>query len=72
MGGIVKGVFGGDVPPPPPPPSAPPPTPTMDEARARRQAEDAARRKRGRAASVLTGPEGVGATPVAAKTLIGS
>jgi hypothetical protein len=48
----------------------------MDEAASRaaseRASQDAARRKRGRAASVLTGSDGVSNTPVATKTLIGS
>jgi len=46
--------------------------PTIDNARARQQSDDALRRKRGRQASVLTGPEGVGSSPVGTKTLIGS
>lgn len=47
--------------------------PTIDEARLRAQEADAFRRKRGRRASILTGPEGVGPTQaVAQKTLIGT
>lgn len=56
----------------PPPPPPPPPVPTIDAARERRDAADAAARKRGRAASVLTGPEGVAEEPTAKKTLIGT
>ena len=56
----------------PPPPPPPPPVPTIDKAAERRQAADALARKKGHAASVLTGPEGVGATPLQTKTLIGS
>jgi len=61
--------LGAKTPAAPPPP---PPAPTIDEAARRRQAADAMSRKRGQAASVLTGPEGVGPTPVQTKTLIGS
>lgn len=41
-------------------------------ARQRREQQDAANRKRGYQASVFTGPEGVGPSPVSTKTLIGS
>ena len=65
--------FGNDSTPlPPPPPAAPPPVPTIDTAKVRKQSDDSIRRKRGRQASVLTSPEGVGFTPVGTKTLIGS
>lgn len=56
----------------PPPPVMAPPVPTIDNARARRDAMDATARRKGRQASVLTGPEGVADTPTASKTLIGS
>lgn len=56
----------------PAPPAPPPPVPTIDQARQRRDAADMAAKKKGQAASVLTGPEGVGATPLQTKTLIGS
>lgn len=69
----MSGLFGGggsvSTPAAPPPP---PPTPRIDEARARREAQDAANRRRGRQASVFTGSEGVGSTPVGTKTLVGS
>lgn len=65
----------GNAPQPLPPSPPPPPAPTIDDAASRAAAEraagDAALRKRGRAASVLTGPEGA-AAPTAKKTLIGS
>lgn len=64
-------LFGGK-PSAPPPPAPPPPVPTIDTARQRREAADASARKRGRSASVLTGPEGVPEEPTAKKTLIGS
>ena len=54
------------VPPPPPPP------PTIDDATAAQQSADAARKRRGYAATVLTGPTGVGKSPTAQKTLLGS
>lgn len=56
----------------PPPPAPPPPVPTVSDVRARRNVVDAMAKKKGQAASVLTSPEGVGATPTQTKTLIGS
>lgn len=54
-----------------PQPEAPPKPPTIDEA-ARRQAEgDAKRRRRGRAATILTGPQGAGTPQTATKALLG-
>jgi hypothetical protein len=53
-------------------PKMPPPPPTIDKARGEAEAKDAARRRRGAAASVLTSPEGVGSSPVGTKTLLGS
>lgn len=47
-------------------------TPSIDEARRRAEQSDAARRRRGRSATLLTGPTGVGATPVSQRTLIGA
>jgi hypothetical protein len=48
----------------------------MDQAASRTAAEkasqDANLRKRGRAAAVITGSEGVANTPIAKKTLVGS
>lgn len=62
-------LFGGGKPPPPPPP---PPVPTTDQARLRAEQSNALARKRGRAASVLTGPTGVDTPPTSKPTLIGS
>jgi hypothetical protein len=70
MGSLFGG--GGDSPAPLPPPPAPPPPTVNDAARVSRDQADALRRKRGRASSVKTGAEGVGDTPVATKTLVGS
>jgi hypothetical protein len=70
----MEAIFGGgqDV-QTPTPPAPPPPAPTIDEARRRREQTDAMSRKRGRQASVFTGPDGVqGPQPVATKTLVGS
>lgn len=73
----MQALLGGSKPAPviaPPPP--PPPAPSIDQAASRvaaeKAAQDAALRKRGRAASVLTGSEGVADTPIAKKTLVGS
>lgn len=68
----MAGLFGSKSPAPPPPPPPPPPVPTIDKARQGRDQADLLARRRGARASVLTGPEGVGATPVGVKTLIGS
>lgn len=65
-------LFSPKAPAAPPPPAPPPPVPTIDKARERIDQQDALTRKRGARASVLTGPDGVGATPVGTKTLIGS
>lgn len=63
-----------DIPTLAPLPKPPDLTTATDRARAAREAADAAGRKRGRAASIFTGPEGVsaGATPLGFKTLVGS
>lgn len=64
------------IPAPPPPPTITLPPPdaaaAADRARAQREQQDAARRRRGRSSNVYTGAEGVGATPVQVKTLVGS
>lgn len=67
-------LFGSPSPPPPPPP--PPPAPTLAapdvQAAARQQAIDAAQAD-GRAATMLTGPNGdTSPAPVAKKTLLGT
>lgn len=53
------------------PPEAPRP-PTIDDAAKARGAEDALRRRRGRAATILTGPQGAGLPTTATKTLLGA
>lgn len=68
----MSGLFGKPDTPALPPPPTPVPVPTLDDAKRRQQEADAANRRRGRAASVLTGPEGTGSGPVQKKTLIGS
>lgn len=67
----MSGLFGGGSSPALAPPPAPVPVPTIDDAKKRQQAQDAANRRRGRAATIFTGNEGAGA-PVQAKTLFGS
>lgn len=49
-----------------------PQTPTIDEARRRSEQSDAMKRRRGRRASILTGDTGVGYTPIAQRSLLGS
>lgn len=67
-----------EIPKPPKPPaiaasqSASVGTATANTARAQQDALDAQRRKRGLASNVYTGREGVGATPVGTRTLVGS
>jgi hypothetical protein len=67
--------FGASMPAMPPLPEPPPPPPTIDQARLSRQREDEARRRRGRAATVLTDGSMDRASLVqpktAAKTLLG-
>lgn len=58
--------------PPPPPPAPPVVTAAADRVRMERESKDVQNRKRGRASTVVTGPEGVGATPIGMKTLVGS
>lgn len=67
MGGLVKSVFGSDTPKVP----EPVPVPTVDDATVAREKEDAARRRKGRAAYVLTGEAGAGSPTSATKTLLG-
>lgn len=51
----------------------PPPVPTIDEARQQQEMNDRMRRRRGRAANQLTGPQGDRSTPsVSAKKLLGT
>jgi hypothetical protein len=47
-------------------------TPSIDEARRRAERSDVMRRRRGRGATLLTGPTGVGQTPVSQRSLIGT
>lgn len=75
----MQAIFGGGSKPAPQvmaPPPPPPPAPSIDQAASRTAAEnasrDAALRKRGRAAAVMTGSDGVENTPIAKKTLVGS
>lgn len=63
----MSGLFGGGSTPKPPPPP-----PTVDDARGEMEAKDAARRRRGMAATVLSGKQGVGSSPTGTKTLLGS
>ncbi len=53
-------------------PDAPPPPPTIDDATIRQQQSNAMLRRRGRAATLLTGEGGAGLPQTAAKTLLGS
>lgn len=68
----MEKIFGGgpSIPPPPPIPE-PPPAPTIDDATKARENEDALRRRKGRAATVLTGSAGAGAPRTATKALLG-
>lgn len=72
MGELVSRIFGGapDI-PATPPLAAPPSPPSIDDATVARENEDAARRRRGRAATILTGPKGAGTPTTATKTLLG-
>lgn len=58
--------------PPQPQARAPDLTTASDRARMERESRDRAARRQGRRSTVLTGPEGVGATPLGVKTLVGS
>lgn len=71
----MSGLFKPKAPKPPAPPAPPPPTPTVDDAYMSSEAEDKLRRRRGRAATVLSETtQGELATPAttAATTLLGS
>jgi hypothetical protein len=70
FGGLGKALLGTpDIKLPP----APPPPPTVDDARQAAESRDQMLRRRGRGASILTGPEGVGTPASTSKTtLIGS
>lgn len=81
LGGGGKGFFGGalmkalaQAPAAPVAPAVDLRPPTIDQARLRREQSDAFLRKRGRRASILTGPDGVApsATPLGVRTLIGT
>lgn len=54
-----------------PPKITPPPVPTRDEAKESRQIEDALRRRKGTAATILTSPLGTSAPETATKRLMG-
>ncbi len=69
MSGIVKSIFGGGGDAPAIPEPTPPPS--VDEAVAAREREDVARKRKGRAAYVLTGKEGTGPPTSATKALLG-
>ena len=75
---VMDDVLGFDppniLPPPAPPKLETPPdiVAAADRSRQERDARDQASRRRGRRSTVLTGPEGVGNTPVGLKTLVGS
>jgi len=78
MGGLFKSLdvlnlFGGknQQPAPMPIPVPPAAAPTIDEAAKAREAEDVLRRRKGRASTILTGPQGAGAPTTATKTLLG-
>jgi hypothetical protein len=53
-------------------PEPPGPPPTIDDAKVAQQKADAARRRRGRAATYLTTPRGVASTPVGTRALTGA
>ena len=81
MGGMFRGPRISPPPPAPPPPPTPAPAPAPDmvsetrpERSGRRAADDELRRRRGRAATILTADDGVpgaAGAPTAAKTLLG-
>jgi len=70
MGGLFDSP---EPPPPPPPPPAPAPAPTIDTAaQSARKTEDSRLNRRGRAATVLTSPQGdLSETKTATKALLG-
>jgi hypothetical protein len=71
----MSGIFSKPKMPPPPAPTEMPRTATVDEAQLERERGDIMRRRRGRAATVLTQPGGDGsmgvAGSVASKSLLG-
>lgn len=75
MSSVFSGILGTKSPPPIVMPAAPPsPAPGIGEADAAvkaREAEDAARRRKGRASTILTGSKGAGTPATATKTLLG-
>ena len=72
VGNIFSGLFGGQQQLPPLPiPEAPPAPPSIDTAAQARQGEDAMLRRKGAAATLMTGPAGAGTPKTAAKTLLG-
>lgn len=76
VGNAIGGLFGGGKQPtivmPSPPAALPAQAPTIEDAAAnRREAEDRARRRRGRAATVVTGSQGSGTPNTASKALLG-
>ena len=58
--------------PPAPPPSAPTVADAQQRLRQQRASADEQARKKGRRSTIVTGDEGVSATPLARKTLVGS
>lgn len=66
MGGMFKKPKQPKLPPPPPPP------PTVDDAMMSQNAMDTARRRKGSAATILTGPSGINSSPVGTSSLLGA
>lgn len=72
VGSAIGGLFGGQQTPQPIViPAAPDPAPTIDQAAKAREAEDIMRRRKGRAATILTGAQGAGTPTTATKALLG-
>lgn len=72
IGNIIKGVFGRREPVYVPPPPPPPPPPAIEDAQARqRELEDQRRKRKGFAATLVTGEKGTDTPYTAAKTLTG-
>jgi hypothetical protein len=68
----MGGIFSKPSAPPPPPPIEMPKTPTVDQVQVDRDRADMMRRRRGRAATVLTdGSGGMDEGSVASKNLLG-
>lgn len=69
----MSGLFSTPRPPAPPLPPAPPaPPPTIDDAKEARRREDIMKRRRGRAATILSDGSGSDlAPPTSAKSLLG-